>query len=231
MGDLTLSQMKDQVRLALGNREDLDVHLVPIINTCQLRVARFFDWEESITTTAVTITVSDPLDAFVDGSVSLPTNTRELHNINILDSGDLYHLEAVDHKRWKDHYYPLYGNTTGRPDTYSLWGNSVELYPPPDKEYSAKFRHTAWPSDMYSDNDKSALLKKDDLIIALSICWALYHLNSPDRAGAYWAIFKSMVKEAIDAENMKPDLYMKIDTMGYSPMTDYWKQPFIKSVR
>ena len=229
MGDLTLSQMKDQVRLALGNREDLDVHLTPLVNTCQLRVARFFDFEESITTTAVDITYTG--DAFVDGSVSLPTGTRELHGINILDSGDLYHLQAVDHKQWKDHYYPLYGNTTGRPDTYSLWGETVELYPPPDDAYSAKFRHSKWPADLFSDDEKSELVKKDDLIIALTICWALYHLNSPARAGAYWAIFKSMVKEAIDAQNMKPDLYMKIDSMAYAPMSDYWKQPFIKSVR
>ena len=229
MGDLTLSQMKDQVRLALGNREDLDVHLTPLINTCQLRVARYFDFEELVATTDLTISYTG--DAFVDGSVSLPTGTRELHGINILDSGDLYHIQAVDHKQWKDHYYPLYGSTTGRPSHYSSWGNKIEFYSPPDKAYTAKVRYTKWPDDLTSDNDKSGLDKKDDLIVALTICWPLYHLNNPDRANAYWAIFRSMMKESIDAQNMKPDLHMKIDSLAPDMTGDYWKQPFIKAVR
>ena len=229
MGDLTLSQMKDQVKLALGNREDLDVHLTPLINTCQLRVARFFDFEELITTTSSTITYTG--DAFVDGSISLPSGTRELHGINILDGGNLYPLQAVGHKQWKDNYYPQYGNVTGRPTIYSAWGNSLELYSPPDKEYTAKVRHTKWPDDLSSDEDKSNLDKKDDLIVALTICWTLYHLNNPDRANAYWAIFKSMIKEAIDSQNMKPDLHQKVDNLTPGPMGDYWKQPFVKGIR
>ena len=48
MGDLTLSQMRDQLRLALGNRDDLDAQLDDLLNTCQMRIARFFDFEEML---------------------------------------------------------------------------------------------------------------------------------------------------------------------------------------
>ena len=92
-------------------------------------------------------------------------------------------------------------------------------------------RYTKWTDDLSSDEDKSVLDKKDDLIVALTICWTLYHLNNPDRANAYWAIFKSMIKEAIDSQNMKPDLLQKGDNLTPGPMGDYWKQPFVKGIR
>ena len=55
MGDLTLAQIRNQVKLALGNRDDLDEHLDPLINTCQLRIARFFDFEEMLSLDTLTI--------------------------------------------------------------------------------------------------------------------------------------------------------------------------------
>ena len=38
-----------------------------------------------------------------------------------------------------------------------------------------------------------------------------------------------MVKEAIDSQTVKPDLYQKLDTM--SPIqSNYWKDPFVRTL-
>ena len=86
MGDLTLAQLRDQVRLALGNREDLDEHLDSLVNTCQMRIARFFDFEEMIALTDLTIPYTGT--ALTDSSVSLPAKTRDVYGLTVIDGSD-----------------------------------------------------------------------------------------------------------------------------------------------
>ena len=66
---------------------------------------------------------------------------------------------------------------------------------------------------MSTDDSTSDLAQKDDLLIALTVCWTLYHLNNTERGNAYWVMFKSMMSESIDSQTTKPDLYQKIDTL------------------
>ena len=310
MGDLTLGLIRNQIQLALGNREDLDTALDSMVNTCQMRIARFFDFEEMLSLDDLTIAYTGvPL---TDSSVALPTaassgnNTRDVYGltvvdgasgpvvtvdsiahqsdhtdgahsvaltggagsgatatvtvsgnavtnvaitaggigyakydvltiphatiggtgpvtcrvatVNLLDStsnaGDYYTLHAVDRSTWKNRFF-LDLTTAGpaRPSHYCIFSTSIEIYPAPDKEYTVKLRRSKWPAELTSDEDKSELNQKDDLLIALTISWALYHLNNVERGNAYWAMFRSMVKEAVDAQTTKPDLYQTVNTM------------------
>ena len=144
--------------------------------------------------------------------------TCTVASINLLHStsglGDYYTVHAVDRSTWKNRYFPDI-TTAGlsKPSHYCTFATSIEVYPPPDKEYTAKLRRSKWPEDLKTDEDKSELNQKDDLIIALTICWVLYHLNNTERGNAYWAMVKSMVREVIDAQTTKPDLYQTISSM------------------
>ena len=305
MGDLTLGLIRNQVQLALGNREDLDTALDSMVNTCQMRIARFFDFEEMLSLDDLTIAYTGvPL---TDSSVALPTATRDVYGltvvdgssgpvvtvnniahqsdhtdgiytlvsltggtgsgatatvtiasnavasvaitaggtgyvkddvltiphatiggtgpvtckiatVNLLDStsdaGDYYTIHAVDRPTWKNRFF-LDITTAGpaRPSHYCVFSTSIEVYPAPDKEYTVKLRRSRWPAPLVTDEDVSQLNQKDDLLIALTISWALYHLNNVERGNAYWTMFRSMVKEAVDAQTTKPDLYQTVSTM------------------
>ena len=228
MGTLTLGDVRSQVKLALGNREDLDEHINSLINTCQMRLARFFDFEEMISLDDLTVAYTGV--KLTDASISLPTYTRDVHSISIIDGDEYYIVQPIDRRTWKDRYFnSIVSGTSSRPTQYSIFSTSVEIYPAPDKAYTAKLRRSKWPADLSTDESKSELNQKDDLLIALTICWTLYHLNNTERANAYWAVFKSMVKEAIDSKTSKPDLYQKLDTM--SPIqSNYWKDPFVRTL-
>ena len=218
MGDLTLGLIRNQIQLALGNREDLDTALDSMVNTCQMRIARFFDFEEMLSLDDLTIAYTGvPL---TDSSVALPTaassgnNTRDVYGLTVVDGTNYYTLHAVDRSTWKNRFF-LDLTTAGpaRPSHYCIFSTSIEIYPAPDKEYTVKLRRSKWPAELTSDEDKSELNQKDDLLIALTISWALYHLNNVERGNAYWAMFRSMVKEAVDAQTTKPDLYQTVNTM------------------
>ena len=84
--------------------------------------------------------------------------------------------------------------------------------------------------DLATDASTSELSQKDDLLIALTTCWTLYHLNNIERGNAYWAIFKSMVQESINSQNTKPDLYQSVDSMKPATNTSYWTDPFVRSI-
>jgi len=228
MGTLTLGDIRSQIKLALGNREDLDEHINSLINTCQMRLARFFDFEEMISTGDLAIAYS--ADSLADASISLPTYTRDVHSISIIDGTSYYSVQAVDRRTWKTRYYnAIVSSTTSRPTQYCVFANIIEIFPAPDKAYTAKLRRSTWPLDLTTDESKSQLSQKDDLLIALTICWTLFHLNNTERANAYWAIFKSMVKEAVDSQTVKPDLYQKLDSV--SPIqSQYWKDPFVRNL-
>ena len=229
MGDLTLLQMRNQVKLALGNRDDLDEHLDSLINTCQMRIARFFDFEEMLS--LVDLSIGYTGAALADSSVSLPTKTRDVYGVTIVDGSDYYTVNAVDRPTWKNRFFvdiPTAG--TDRPAYYCIFSSTIELYPPPDKAYTAKLRRSKWPADLTDDDSLSELDTKDDLLIALTVCWTLYHLNNVERGNAYWAMFRSMLKEAMGSQNVKPDLYQKIDALRPSTSGNYWKDPFVRSV-
>jgi len=68
MGTLTLGSIRSQIKLALGNREDLDEHINSLINTCQMRLARFFDFEEMISLDDFTVAYTG--DNLTDASIS-----------------------------------------------------------------------------------------------------------------------------------------------------------------
>ena len=212
MGDLTLSQMRDQLRLALGNRDDLDAQLDDLLNTCQMRIARFFDFEEMLSLDDLNIHKTN--DQVADSTVSLPTKTRDVYGLTIVDGSDYYTVAAVDRPTWKNKYFvDIASAGTARPTNYCIFATTIEVYPPPDQTYVAKLRRSKWPSNITGDDSKSELANKDDLLIALTVCWTLYHLNNIERGNAYWVMFRSMIKEAIDSQNTKPDLYQKIDTL------------------
>ena len=88
MGTLTLGDIRSQTKLALGNREDLDEHINSLINTCQMRLARFFDFEEMISLDDLTIAYTGV--KLTDASISLPTYTRDVHSISVIDGDDYY---------------------------------------------------------------------------------------------------------------------------------------------
>ena len=165
-----------------------------------------------------------------DASISLLTYTRDVHSISIIDGTDYYEVDPIDRRTWKqDFFNHIVSTSTSRPTQYCVFSNTIEIYPAPDQQYAAKVRRSKWPVDLTTDESKSELDQKDDLLIALTICWTLYHLNNTERANAYWAVFRSMVKEAIDSQTSKPDLYQKLE--GLSPIrSQYWKDPFVRTL-
>ena len=183
MGTLTLGDIRSQVKLALGNREDLDEHINSLINTCQMRLARFFDFEEMISLDDLTVAYTGV--KLTDASISLPTYTRDVHSISVIDGTEYYNVEPIDRRTWKGKFYnAIVSGTTSRPTQYCIFASTIEIYPAPDQAYAAKLRRSKWPTDLSTDESKSELNQKDDLLIALTICWTLYHLNNTERANA-----------------------------------------------
>ena len=206
MGTLTLGDIRSQVKLALGNREDLDEHINSLINTCQMRLARFFDFEEMISSDDLTVAYTGV--KLTDASISLPTYTRDVHGISIIDGDNYYIVAPIDRRTWKTRYFnAIVSGTTSRPTQYCIFSGTIEIYPAPDQAYSAKLRRSKWPVDLSTDESKSELNQKDDLLIALTICWTLYHLNNTERANAYWAVFRSMVKAVSYTHLTLPTIY------------------------
>ena len=230
MGTMTLSEMKVEVRAAFGgaNNTSMDSRLTSLFNLAQTRLARKHDFEELKTRGDLgpIVITADPT---ADMTIALPTSPRirQLYTIVLVDGTNSRKLTQVTNKEWETRI--PYGEefSTGRPDIYKRWGDTLYLWRVPDAVYQLRSHYSTWPTAFSTDETvTSDLDDKDDLLITLVDIWAATSLDRPDRANYFWAIFKSMYEEAFQQSIYQADLDGSGKALGGSTSTDYWKNPW-----
>jgi len=230
MGTLTLTQLKTEVRSALGNRTDLDDRLTIMLNLAQMRIARRNRWEELETLNTDNLTYNNDDD---DRFLAKPANTRDIHSFVLLDGANSRKLKRRSPRMWdaivaKPEYF-----SRGRPSHYVLYREIIELFRMPDSAYSVRLRISLWPTS-FSDSSPTAtsdLDHKDDMLIALSNSYAFSTLGDTERAGRWWVIYSNMLKDALREEEQEADLdrlpeaEMRAEVMQGEP----WLDPFARS--
>src|SRR6266404_5018394 len=149
MGTLTLSDLKDELKRGLGNRTDLDARLTRFLNLAQERIYRVYDFSEmqQITTSSFSVTSSITTDKFI----TLPP-IREIQSFRVLDGAQSVKLKQVSTRQW-DSTIPMPEYfARALPSHLTLWTNSAELWPVPDKTYQYIIRWTKLPTVFVDSN-------------------------------------------------------------------------------
>ena len=233
MGTLTLAQIKTEIRSNFAGRTDLDDRLVIGINLSQQRIARRHKWEELESTTDETI--SDTGVIATDMVRALPTNTRDIHSLVVIDtSGNRYQkLRYIDNRLWDRQIVAADQLTRGFPSLYTRWRDKLELYKVQDGSYTLRSRTTVWPTAFASDEAAlSDLDEKDDMIIALTTAYFYNSLKKLTEAGRFWAIYVDMLESAIREDNEKPDADMlpRSGVRQSASISNYAANPFVNRI-
>ena len=229
MGTLTLTQLEDEVRSALGGRTDLDSRLTRFINLAQERLARAHTFEEMQRAEDFTLgfTSTPATDKFQAFSTLTNSNPKEIYSVTIVDGTSSQKLIYRPPRQWDKLLPAPESRSTGRPAFYTTWNDKFEWYPVPDKAYSATIRMSIWPTDL-SGSNKSDLDHKDDIIVYLAVSWAFHSLGRREDAARFYNIAKVMMEEAFSEDRDKPDGEFVPEHGDVSvKLTDYWKDPFI----
>ena len=227
MGTLTLADLKDELRTALGGRTDQDARLARAINLAQVRAARLWDFDELRRTYKATNFYNNNSD---DRFLAFPANIRKVHSLVLEDGANSRKLTYVPPRQWDKFLSSVETSRRGRPTHYTKWQDQIEFYPIPDKQYTWRLRCTVWPADLSADTDKSDLDEKDDLIIALAASWIYLTLGDNDRAAYWYRVARSLFQEGMSEEGAQVDLEIKAgDPVGAVTAAQYWSDPFVRS--
>lgn len=228
MGSLTLSQMQTEVQAALGGRTDVSSRLTTFINLAQQRIARMGEFDEmQVTANLTTSNTGSANDRFL----VLPLK-RSLYSITILDGAQSSKLIYRTPQFW-DRRIPMpeyWSRDT--PRDYTVWNNTIEIYPLPDIAYTLRCRYTQWPADLVNPTDVSAYTHKDEIIIELAVIYALKSLGKEDDAAKHESKLMQLFGEAKNLNDAKPDMHiLPAESDAQSAVGNvgqYWLNPFIK---
>lgn len=228
MGILTLTELQNEVRAALGGRTDLNSRLTSIINLAQTRLARMKDFREMqvISTTPLSNTGSDN-----DKYIVLP-NVRKVFSVVILDGANSRKLTQRTPQFW-DRFIPKPEHwARDRPTDYIIWNNTLEIYPLPASALTLKTRWTRYPNALVAGTDVSEFLQKDDVLIELSIAYAMRSLGKEDDARKHESHAQTLLNEGAMMDESQPDMNIlpaASDSQVMGGTThEYWNDPFYR---
>jgi len=229
MGTLTESELKDEVKQAIGNRDDFDSRLVRFLNLAQTKIARTHEFMElqAVTDSALGYTGTEATDKFLD----IASTVKNIYSFRIFDSAQSRKLEFIPARQW-DKRIPLPEYyASGWPSLYTRWRSKLEMWRVPNQAFSYEMRHSNWPT-AFSDASPSAtsdFVEKDDLIIYLSVCWAFASMGKTQKAKEFWQFYRTGMNTAVGDDVVEPDLTIAPNVGGGQDgilLGSYWKDPF-----
>lgn len=229
MGTLTFSQLQAEVRAGLGNRTDLDTRLPSIVNLAQQRIALIHDFDEMevILNTSVSNTSSAN-----DKNLVLPLK-REIYSVVVLNGAQSLKMTYRTPQYWDRVMSMPEFWARDMPRDYTIWNNTLEMFPLPDITYSLRIRYTQWPAALVNSTDLSAYINKDEVIIELALGYALYSLGKEADARLHEGRAMQILMAAAGTDDEKPDMKIlpgKSDSdISLTQVGAPWLNAFVRS--
>lgn len=237
MGTLALSDLRDEVKGHLANRDDLtDAQYNRAINLAQERMVRRHHFRElnfSLSHLA-TFAGVPATDKFLPFS-ALTLGGRDIRSVISFIAVDGTNSNKIIRKTPNelDKLVPYKeAHATFRPAYYTEWRDQFEFWKIPDKAYTYDIRLRTWALDLSAEATKSDLDHKDDAIINLTVSGLFNRVGEYERAGRFFGIFSDMWTDAIISEVAEPDRVIKPpqNEPGGRASAQYWLDPFVRGV-
>lgn len=180
-----------EVKLRLGNRDDIDSRLPLWINDAYFELLlspRFSFYELDKQATMLTINTLRAYD--------LPDDLWI-----ILDIRDWDNNRKLSRKHWSQ--YDKRSRPTGAPTSYCRFGLTVELDPTPDDEYQLILRYRYRPNDLTADSSTLLGREWDEMITTLAVAKGCEALELPERAAQHRRLFEQMVSNRITVAELE----------------------------
>jgi len=136
-----------------------------------------------------------------------PIRVRNFLNfVYVNDSGDGYPLTKLSPNRFDTVFPPRSSTNSGTPVYYSIFANTIRLYPTPDVSGSLNIKATIWPESISNLADVSPLGQEwDDAIeeYATSECFA--KLQQSLDAKLWMGVYEKTLRETQYAFSEEPD--------------------------
>ncbi len=215
MGSRQLSAMRDEVRLRLGNRTDIDSFIDTWIRDAYRDICNLPSIDPRITHPA--LEAQDPLNVTqgvrtYDLSTLFPS-LWTIVSVRIVTPGKEMWMEKGSIKRFDRTNYP-----TSRPSRWIRYGSNLELDTVPDDNYTLMIRYLKRPSGLAFDGDVTEIDDIWDEVIVLGATWRGFDaLLDHERAGMLRRIWEAIITGKVGPGFVEEPL----ETFGIEPSPQY----------
>lgn len=203
------SEMATQLKLAYGNRSELDTHRTTWLNWAMQDTAAVRNWADMI------VRHRDANNEWlktVEGYqyYELPLNTKDILSVIYRDGSSTCILKYLSEREF-DTQYPNpadVGNST--PQEYTRRGDEIELFPwPSEAGKDIEIRAVIWPADFTDAADEEcALGRLEHGIIAQAAAYAYRVTRDWDMMkimhGEWWSIVKRQAQAEGEPADWQP---------------------------
>jgi hypothetical protein len=233
MSNLTVAQIKAEIRAIHGNRTDADTRLNGVINMAQTRITRLRDFDElrGLTTINTVVTADPAADKII--SLSSLGRYRKIYSIRLYaDNVQSRKLKKVLSKKWDTYIPEPEYYSRGAPEAYTLWGkDQMELWRVPDIVYTMHIRYSRWPVTVTDllDGTNLDLENVDDLVIHLAASYLFMSFGNLEKSNDYYRIYAALAKEAFNVQEDEFDLVQSNAPENFRVSTGV-NDPFVRSM-
>lgn len=229
MGTLTANELKDELAIWLGSRDDIsDTRLFGFLNLAQQRLARRKSFEEFEKLDTSIQLIYTPADS--DRFITLPSDIKKIRSWVVLDGTSSRKLVFRNSRQWDKITPAPEEDSREKPRIYTKFQGKAEIWPLPDQTYNTRLRYSAWPTVLAADGDASDFDNKDDVLLNLAMVIAYTSLGNIDKGKEFWVIYNSLLKDVEGEDSEKPDQDYVPETlrdMGLGMPDEYWANPFV----
>lgn len=189
--------IKSEVVARLGNRTNIDSRVNLWINDAYFELlmhprANFYEIEKAATAnTAASIR-----------SYDLPADLW-----HILDIRDSTNNRKIRRKHWES--FDRRAHTSGMPQLYARFGQTIELDPTPDATYTLIIRYKFRPADMATGDSPLISREWDEVLTVLAVTKGFEALEEQEKAALQRQLFEQLfalredvpMLESMDAES------------------------------
>lgn len=243
---LTTTEMVDEVIDNLGNRTDVSrTRIVRHLNIAQRQLvrARPGGWKSlnGLADRSVSNTGNDS-DRFILLKTVVPLDAttarrvRVVYSVRVIDATSTTRSRKLIRKHWRTWdraitFAPAFSRNL--PSHYTMFRDTVEIFPLPDATYTLRLRYSLWPIDINETSvTETELEGQEDLLILKTSANLEESLGLAEKGARFLALYDKQLARVIDEEQEDPDIeYGEFDdatTRHGDP--DYWVDPFVRGV-
>jgi hypothetical protein len=232
MGDLTRTELIEEVKKGVGNRSDFpEERIIRHLNLAQTRIARKHTFIELNIVDSAVISITG--DLTVDRTHTFVPKIRHIHSlVRVIADETPVKLVGVPSHQWSHLVGAAYEYSSGDPTHYNEWNSgTIEFWRVPNRSFTLLRKYRKWPADLILSDQLSDLEHKDDVILAFALSSLFRSLGQDADAVSHFAIARAILDEAILMDQQRPDdsqLFRGVSEAEVST-GNYVNDPFIRS--
>lgn len=238
MANTTRATFRTNILRNLGNKTGAAAEAFAniAINNAMRIISRAHVFPELlIQDTSNALTVIDQKEYHLVDDLGL-TRPQHIYSIKYMDTTNSRKLRFIDSSAFDaDIPYPE-GWSSGKPTSYTRFGNTLTLFRIPDAAKSLYIRYSQRPLMFSNDVEECSYENIDDVIEALATSLTFVSYEEDEQAAMWMTVAKTAFVSSIQDDHNIPDRRWKAeafdptknDSGSPSLQGEYWANPFVQ---